>query len=246
MYSQYDLIWLAICLVVCVAVGAILLNVMQYFKNPWVRRIPFMVITVTLFIGEIVKQCLSFNYYGAFYRIHSLPLFICSSLYIWYTMAAFFPLQSITARIGNAMAHCMSICITVGVLLAPKIILYSYTTRALNGDPDFYVYHSLFFHFVIMMWAVLSIFLRAYSPDKRDIQWIFILLAAFMVVPATATILLHHDYAGFGTQLSFITFEWLRIVIIATIYTAVMSGLSVLVLILLPIYIKQKLAKNKT
>ena len=235
-YTRYDFIWLSICVVVCVVIGAILMN-LKRFENPWIRRIPFIVIVVALFIGEIVKQIQSFGFRGDFYRIHSLPFFICSSLFIWYAMACFCPPKSRAAQIGMMMSHCMSICITVGVLVAPKIILYTYTTMVATEMPNFFVWHSLFFHFIIMLWATLSLFLRAYTPDKRDIKWIFILFAAFMIIPTIATIALNNDFAGFGKTLSFITFEWLRITSIAIIYTVVITTLSALVLIWLPLRI---------
>ncbi|MGI6644415.1 MAG: hypothetical protein ACOX28_01410 [Bacilli bacterium] len=146
------------------AIFCIVLSIILHFalinKSKKVREIPLLIITILLVTSEIIKQVLDIiRGYDPF----SVPLHFCS-LFIYLFPLAYFT-KGKAKDIFQSLASIFSFFVgTILVIFPPLIVNHS----ASNIFYDYWTFHRVFFHYLVLLYGLLSLTLDIYVPSKKD------------------------------------------------------------------------------
>ena len=155
------------------------------------KNLPFQILTVFLIVLEIIKQIREIR--GGAYSTWSLPLHF-SSIYLY-----LFPLAHFTkGKFRKAMAGATVVAAgmtTIGTLLFPMTV---FGNSAESFFLSFDAFHTITFHYVIILYFFLFIALEANKPDwKRDAVTVFWMVTIFSLIAGTAANLLQTNFTSF-------------------------------------------------
>lgn len=147
------------------------LRVLLKNKSRAVRMIPVQVIAVILLLLEAGKQGLSFKY-G--YDLYHIPLHFCS-LFLYVIPAFAFYKGKYSRTVGTIAA---TLCSSVFLLMMiyPNLIYGDFNIRAFFTD--FFSFHTVVFHNLVVLLLFLILALDLYTPEKGKEVWA---PAAFML-----------------------------------------------------------------
>lgn len=174
MYTRAELIVLLPLL--CIMVGiTIALYMLLKNKSKRIQNIPFIAITILLWIGEIIKQILNFRDGFDAWR---LPIHYCSTLFIWFTLAEF-----TKGKFRNVMEN---IAFVSALLLFAVFYLYP---RGILGDnceqpfEDYYSFHSIYHHHMSLLYFMLGVAFKRFHPTHK-LGWIWVLCTSIYYIIA--------------------------------------------------------------
>lgn len=175
------------------AAFALLLRRLIGTRERPLKNLPFQILTVFLIVIEIIKQVREIR--GGAYSTWSLPLHF-SSIYLY-----LFPLTHFSkGRFREAMAGATVVAAgmtTIGTLLFPMTV---FGNSAESYFLSFDAFHTITFHYVIILYFFLFIALEVNKPDwKRDVRTVFWMVTLFSVVAGTAANLLETNFTSFYT-----------------------------------------------
>jgi len=175
-------------------------------KDRKIRMIPFQIITCLLLLLEVGKQGLSF---ARGYDLYHIPLHFCSLFLFVYPAASFYRGQhrqavwSVTAGISAAVFLLM--------LIYPNLI-YS-PGNISNYFGDFFDFHTVTFHNLVMLGFLLIPALELHVPgEKGEARYVFWFMVAFSCVAAVMAQVLKTNFANFYSC-NIPIFETLRTVV---------------------------------
>ena len=171
MYSYFHIIWLVIMVGLCI--GSYFYA--KKYKDPKIVDRTVLIVDITLFITEILKQIMyHFSYYG-YLRIDVLPFSFCSvPLFI-----AFIGALVKNEKIKNACYAFLSFYGIVGGLCA---MLYPIT---LNTKLIYISFQTMYWHTMLVTIAVYLIFAKGYGKSfKKEVfpPFVIFVCCAFMAI----------------------------------------------------------------
>ena len=185
--------WQLIPTEIAMIIIAIILNKLIGKKSLKVRMIPFQVLAVLLFLSEVGKQYFSFQ---RGYDLYHIPLHVCSLFIPLLPLMAFYKgkyqdiVKTVTCTVTTAMV--------IFMVVYPNLIYGSWNIT--NFFNDYFDFHTVFFHNIVIFEFILIIALRLHHVgDKNYSKYLAIFGAAFSAVAGTMSQLLKTNYANFYT-----------------------------------------------
>ncbi len=186
----------AVTLIPAVAVMVLLtLLLRRWLKDkPYkVRMIPFQIIAAILLIIEAGKQILSLR---RGYDLYHLPFHFCSLFIFMIPAMAFYSgkyratVRAITAALCGSVFSLM--------LIYPELIYSKW--NVLNYFEDFFSFHTVTFHNLVMLAFLLIPALQLHKPHpKGEVKAVIWFVIGFCAVSASMAYLLKTNFAGFYT-----------------------------------------------
>lgn len=198
------------------------------------RMLPIKIIAIIILILEIVKQAYSLK---IGYDLYHIPLHFCSMFVYVLPLLAFYR-GKLQSEIHSFACAAMT-ALFVGMLVMPNIIYEN--TRLYTFFTDFFSFHTVFFHNIVIFAFLLTITLNLHVPtgNKKEVGIIALLGAIFAATSATASHLLDTNFSTFlYTSIDFIeqTVEKLRMTIgdleTTILYTVALSILIIIFIII--------------
>lgn len=178
--------------IVMIVIG-IVLRILLKNKDEKIRMIPLQIIAVLLLLLEVGKQGISL-YRG--YDLYHLPFHFCSLYIFMLPLMAFYQgkhkgfVRAITAAISAALFLLM--------LIYPCLI-YSADNIRLFFE-DYFSFHTVFFHNLVMLGFVLILALDLHEPggvgETKALMWF---IAGFCTISASMAHILKTNYANYYT-----------------------------------------------
>lgn len=170
--------------------AAVLRRVLRNKPDP-IRMLPIRILAVILFASEVGKQALSA---AQGYSLYHLPFHFCSLFIFVLPFMAFYQgkhiktVQSITASL------CVSVMLMM--LIYPALI---YSGDAIRGFfTDYFDFHTVFFHNIVLFEAVLIIVLlprpETYKGHGKPVA---VFMLVFCVISATMAQVLETNFNNF-------------------------------------------------
>jgi hypothetical protein len=242
MYSKNDLIWTPITLLIAVIIAICTRLILKKLGRENCRA-PFIIVTVMLLALEITKQI----YISINETEHTdIPVQICSTVYLFYSLASFSKKGGRVSQAGFAMSMSIGLMICLGLLAVPNLITWNATEDVFTSRADFYTYHTLAFHFLLMLFVILAFALKPYKPNIKDYKWVVLTFGVYMAISAILAITLNQNYAMF-LEFPFALLDPIKSVnaalytfVIWLIYVVMISGLGGFFVVILPILIKRR------
>ena len=161
-------------------------------KSDKIRAIPLQVIAVIILILEVFKQSISIRDGYSFWTI---PLHYCS-LFLF-----FIPLAQLTReRTRNfikPVAFSAASAMTLLFYVNPSSIIGS---SASDMFISFSKFHTFTFHHLVILYLLLSIVLRNYTPKWKHFISVLIVMTIYFAIGMTAAHLLDTNYCNFLTS----------------------------------------------
>lgn len=177
-------------LVVMLIIGAVL-RVALKNKPVEVRLVPLKILAVVIVVLEIGKQVLSAN---RGYDLYHLPFHFCSLFIFALPAMAFYKGKHCQAVRGVGAALCAALMLLM--LIYPNLIYGGYNINAFFTD--FFSFHTVAFHNVVMLFFVLTVALQIHTPaPKGEPKAAMLFTVGFCVVSATMAQLLKTNYANY-------------------------------------------------
>ena len=172
---------------------ALVLNKFIGNKPLKIRMIPFQILAVLLFISEIGKQVISFS---RGYNLYHIPLHVCSLFIPLIPLMAFYngkhkeAVRTITCSVTMALMMFMAIY--------PNLIYGSWNIT--NFFNDYFDFHTVFYHNVVIFEFILIIVLRLHHiGEGKHVRNMALLGVGFSAVAGTMSQILKTNYANFYT-----------------------------------------------
>lgn len=160
-------------------------------KEKRIRMIPMQVLSVILLVLEVGKQALSL-YRG--YDLYHIPLHFCSLFLFVFPAMSFCRGKHENLVTGVSAGLCAATAALT--LIYPSLIYGSGNIDAYFTD--YFSFHTVTFHNLVIFACMLIISLQLHSPEKKgEPKAICLFLAVFCTVAAIASQLLQTNYAGF-------------------------------------------------
>lgn len=158
-----------------------------------VRMIPLSVIAVLLVLLELGKQGTSLM---RDYDLYCLPFHFCSLFIFMLPLMAFYKGRGAKTIAAITSALCMSVFLLM--LIYPNLIYGPWNVR--DYFKDFMNLHTVTFHLLVMLAAVLILALKLYEPlPKGEVKAVIVYILGFCTVSATMAHLLKTNYANYYT-----------------------------------------------
>ena len=155
--------------------------------------IPFQILAVLLFISEIGKQVISFS---RGYNLYHIPLHVCSLFIPLIPLMAFYngkhkeAVKTITCSVPMALRMFMAIY--------PNLIYGSWNIT--NFFNDYFDFHTVFYHNVVIFEFILIIVLRLHHiGEGKHVRNMALLGVGFSAGAGTMSQILKTNYANFYT-----------------------------------------------
>ena len=210
------------------------LNLLLGKKDLKIRMIPFQVIAVLLLILEVGKQAVSFS---RGYNLYHIPLHFCSLFLLFLPLMAFYRGK----HQGKLFAATTSMCVAMFLLMAVYPALIYSGQNVLLFFKDYFSFHTVAFHNLVMFATMLIFGLKLYQPieQKKEMGFISVCMVVFSVLAATFSQVLKTNYANFY-QCNVPPLENIRLTLqdvlgyglSQTIYVAILLVLHILFLLL--------------
>ena len=179
--------------VIVMIIIALVLNKFIGNKPLKIRMIPFQILAVLLFISEIGKQVISFS---RGYNLYHIPLHVCSLFIPLIPLMAFYngkhkeAVRTITCSVTMALMMFMAIY--------PNLIYGSWNIT--NFFNDYFDFHTVFYHNVVIFEFILIIVLRLHHiGEGKHVRNMALLGVGFSAVAGTMSQILKTNYANFYT-----------------------------------------------
>lgn len=168
------------------------LNLLLGKKSFKIRMIPLQVIAVLLLVLEVGKQAVSFS---RGYDLYHIPLHFCSLFLLFLPLMAFYRGKHRAVVFSSATSMCVAMFLLMAVYPA---LIYSGQNVLLFFE-DFFSFHTVAFHNLVMFATMLIFGLKLYQPieQKKDMGFICVCMVVFSVLAATFSQLLKTNYANF-------------------------------------------------
>ena len=158
-----------------------------------VRMIPISVIAAVLLLLEAGKQGISLS---RGYDLYCLPFHFCSLFIFMLPMMAFYRGKGAKTVAAITTALCMSVFLLM--LLYPNLIYGSWNVT--GYFEDYMSFHTVTFHLLVMLAAVLILALELYEPmGKQETRSVFFFILGFCTVSASMAHILKTNYANYYT-----------------------------------------------
>jgi hypothetical protein len=154
------------------------------------KNLPFTIIFIIMFIGEIIKQIINFFFSDG--SLWSLPFHISSSFMIYYGLATFKSKR--LKNIGYGAALYMGIGFSIIFFLYPGKILGLATD---NLIASFFEMHTFIYHFLMVLYTFILVLNFPIKPDKKYAPHISLTIISFLIVSFIAANILDVNYSGF-------------------------------------------------
>lgn len=175
-------------------VMAVITLVLRHFlkDRDWkTRMIPFQILTCLLLLLEVGKQSLSF---ARGYDLYHIPLHFCSLFLFVYPVMAFYRGKHQQAVGGIAAA--ISAAVFLLMLIYPNLI-YS-PGNVSNYFRDFFDFHTVSFHNLVMLGFLLIPGLELHRPARKgEVRHVIWFMVGFSCVAAGMAQLLKTNFANF-------------------------------------------------
>lgn len=185
--------WQLVPSVIVMIIIALVLNKFIGNKPLKIRMIPFQILAVLLFISEIGKQVISFL---RGYNLYHIPLHVCSLFIPLIPLMAFYngkhkeAVKTITCSVTMALMMFMAIY--------PNLIYGSWNIT--NFFNDYFDFHTVFYHNVVIFEFILIIVLRLHHiGEGKHVRNMALLGVGFSAVAGTMSQILKTNYANFYT-----------------------------------------------
>lgn len=185
--------WQLVPSVIVMIIIALVLNKFIGNKPLKIRMIPFQILAVLLFISEIGKQVISFS---RGYNLYHIPLHVCSLFIPLIPLMAFYngkhkeEVKTITCSVTMALMMFMAIY--------PNLIYGSWNIT--NFFNDYFDFHTVFYHNVVIFEFILIIVLRLHHiGEGKHVRNMALLGVGFSAVAGTMSQILKTNYANFYT-----------------------------------------------
>ncbi len=185
--------WQLVPSVIVMIIIALVLNKFIGNKPLKIRMIPFQILAVLLFISEIGKQVISFS---RGYNLYHIPLHVCSLFIPLIPLMAFYngkhkeAVKTITCSVTMALMMFMAIY--------PNLIYGSWNIT--NFFNDYFDFHTVFYHNVVIFEFILIIVLRLHHiGEGKHVRNMALLGVGFSAVAGTMSQILKTNYANFYT-----------------------------------------------
>lgn len=185
--------WQLVPSVIVMIIIALVLNKFIGNKPLKIRMIPFQILAVLLFISEIGKQVISFS---RGYNLYHIPLHVCSLFIPLIPLMAFYngkhreAVRTVTCSVTMALMMFMAIY--------PNLIYGSWNIT--NFFNDYFDFHTVFYHNVVIFEFILIIVLRLHHiGEGKHVRNMALLGVGFSAVAGTMSQILKTNYANFYT-----------------------------------------------
>lgn len=185
--------WQLIPTVAIMIIIALILNKFIGKKPLKVRMIPFQVLAVLLFISEIGKQVISFS---RGYDLYHIPLHVCSLFIPLVPLMAFYNGKHKDAI--KTVACSVTVALMMFMAIYPNLIYGSWNIT--NFFNDYFDFHTVFYHNVVIFEFILIIVLRLHHiGNGKHVRNMALLGAGFSAIAGTMSQILKTNYANFYT-----------------------------------------------
>ncbi len=157
-----------------------------------VRMIPFQIFACIAFALEAGKQILSF---ARGYDLYHIPLHFCSLFIFMLPIMAFY--NGKHKQVVTAITSTLSASMVLLLLIYPNLI-YS-PGNIENFFVNFFDFHTVAFHNIVMFEFILIVFLDLHTPDNtaRDIKSNLIFILCYCAVSAPMAQILKTNFNNF-------------------------------------------------
>ena len=155
-----------------------------------VRMIPVQIIAVILFAIEIGKQWISIS---RGYDLYHLPFHFCSLFIFMMPIMAFYKGKYQQRIYGITAAICMAVFILTSIYPA---LIYSGENVKLFFQ-DYMSFHTVFFHNLVMLAALLIPALELHEPKKGDAKIVVLFIIGFCIVSASMSYIHKTNFNNF-------------------------------------------------
>ena len=160
-------------------------------KSLEIRMIPFKIVAILVVLLEIGKQGLSF---ARGYDLYHIPLHYCSLFIFMLPIMAFYRGKHMDKVGGITAALCGAEFLMM--IIYPVLIFGDWNVRNYFGN--FFDFHTVTVHILIMFAFLLILALDLHTPAKKGEQKaVIIFILCFCAVSATAAQLLETNYNNF-------------------------------------------------
>ena len=160
-------------------------------KSYKVRIIPMQVIAVILLVIEAGKQILSLS---RGYDLYNLPFHFCSLFIFMIPAMAFYNGKHCQGVRATTAALCASVFSLM--LIYPNLIYGAGSVQ--NYFKDFFAFHTVTFHNLVMLAFLLIPALQLHKPQpKGEVKAVILFVICFCVVSASMAHLLKTNYANY-------------------------------------------------
>ena len=178
--------------ILIMAAVALILGKCLAKRSERVRMLPFQFFAVLLFVLEIIKQLKSFS---QGYDLYHIPLHFCSLFVFMLPLMSFYH-----GKYKNGVR-----AITVGLCAAVFILMCAYPELIYGGTDveryfqNFFSFHTVTFHNVIILEFFLIITLRLYEPQgcKKDTRPLLLFMLCYCAIAAVSAQLLKTNFNNF-------------------------------------------------
>ncbi len=241
-WTKEEKIVLPIALLIIVIISTIVCFLTRK-QNETIKKIPLMIISVTMLILEVIKQSLSIK---DGYSYWSIPLHFCSLFMYFFTIASFF--KGKFGEFGKVMSL---VCATY------FIVLFYFNPSSVIGNSSadvfasFGSFHTWTYHHLIILFLFIFIGSNIYKPKKIDFLYATLGIAIYGIVAIPMAHILDVNFCNLlSSNIPFM--EALRLSTGQVFYTFVMlvvgiGGVNIVVLIanIIQYIINRQKEKNK-
>ena len=165
---------------------ALLLRTLLLKKSEKVKKIPFLVVTSLMVLGELVKQIRGMI---IGYDLWWIPLHFCSTFFVWFSLAEF--AKGEFAKRMKSVAFLTTLCLFVAMYLSPRSILGN---ACENIFSSFSSAHSFFFHQLAIFYMLLSLALNRVNLQKKDAYYWITCMSAYFTIAVISAYALNTNY----------------------------------------------------
>ncbi len=161
-WTDSEKLVLPITLLIIVAISVVIFLLVRK-KSAKIKRIPFIVIACLIISLEISKQIfyISTNNYSYFI----LPIHFCSLVIFTYPLAYFWKNENRVNKFFKSVSFSFSAIIVTLLYVYPTSLIGASTQNIIKDFPSF---HTFTFHHLVVLFFVLSLFIRDYRPKLKD------------------------------------------------------------------------------
>lgn len=184
-YTKAERIVLPIAFLIMLLIS-LLLRLLLLDKSDKIKRIPFLVVTSVMVVGELVKQIRGMI---IGYDLWWIPLHFCSTFFVWFSLAEF--TSGEFARRMKSVAFLTTLCLFVAMYISPRAILGS---ACENIFSSFSSAHSFFFHQLAIFYLLLSLALNRVNIRRIDAYYWITCMSVYFTVAVIFAYALNTNY----------------------------------------------------
>ena len=166
------------------------------------KRKVFLSIFILLAVFEVIKQI--FLIVEGTWTTWTIPIHLCSTFYVWYALACF--AKGKWQAAGFNLSFIVATMLFIGLLYDP----YAIIGEAANDIfASFSMFHTFFFHMIVLLFAGLQIVFKIGLPKLENIKHSMLIFVIWEIIAAVMANVLQTNYASFLSN-SFAPIEYVR------------------------------------